>query len=445
MLFNCARPSNGKTGDGPAFPAYAIPMPRSTPPVLALALLLSVSAVAAAPAVNWIPDGLPPAPTTGPALCVGAFLTPAQGKATLDSALAHFPDRASWEAYGRHIRQRIQEGARLAPWPRRTPLNPIVRAKRTYDGYTVENVAFESVPGYFVTGNVYRPLHAKPPYPVVLTTHGHGALVKEPADVEKQGRFTETVQRRGGTFARMGAVVLSIEMVGYGDSIGQVGQQAHKQPFTHTLQIWNATRALDYLLSFDGADPTRVAVTGESGGGTQTFLLTALDPRVTLSAPVVMVSSHFFGGCVCESGQPIHRSADHFANNVIIAALAAPRPLLLVSDGDDWTQHTPTIEFPFVQKIYGYYGAAKNTANVHLPLEKHDYGPSKRAAVYRFVAEHFGLSLAPALDTAGKIDESAVTVERHGPLHVFDAGFPRPAHALPDIAAVERTLRALQR
>ena len=405
-------------------------------------LPLLVSIASAAPSVNWVPEGLPPAPLPGTGL--GGYLKPEQGQAVLNAALKQFPDRASWDAYVQHARQRIQEGAGLAPWPKRTPLNPIVRSRREFDGYSVENIAFESVPGYFVCGNLYRPLDAKPPYPVILSTHGHGGKIVKPEDFEKQGRFAGTMQARGGTFARMGAIVLSIEMVGYGDSIAQVGQDVHNRPFTQTLQIWNATRALDFLLSLEGADPKRVAVNGESGGGTQAFLLTALDPRVTLSAPVVMVSSYFFGGCGCESGTPIHRSTDHFVSNAMIASFAAPRPMLVVSDGADWTQHVPESEFPFLQKIYGYYGVEKNVANVHLPLEKHDYGPSKRAAVYRFVAERFSLSLAPTLDADGKVDESHVTIEKHGPMHTFDEKFPLPANAPREIAAIESALHALQ-
>ncbi|MDP3070436.1 MAG: acetylxylan esterase [Opitutaceae bacterium] len=412
--------------------------------VLACLCVLSF-AISAQADVPWLPPGLPPKPASGPALTQGNFLKPEQGRAVLEAALKQFPDRASWEAYAAHLRTRIQQGAGLAPWPKRTPLNAVIRQRRTHDGYSVENVAFESIPGYFVTGNLYRPLTARGPLPVVLSTHGHYRAIAQPEDYDQHARFSPTMQSRCASLARMGAVVFSIDMFAAGESMAIFGADAHKQPIAITIQTWNAMRALDFLLSLEGTDATRVAVSGESGGGTQTFLLTALDPRVTVSAPVVMVSSYFFGGCACESGLPLHRSADHFANNAMIAALAAPRPLLLVSDGKDWTQHNPTIEFPFLQKIYNYHGARSQVANVHLPDEGHDYGPSKRAAVYRFFADKLRLNLAAVQGTDGKIDESRATIEKAAQLRVFTADYPIPHNALHDAASVRERLISLQR
>ncbi|MEI8089440.1 MAG: hypothetical protein WCG63_07565 [Opitutaceae bacterium] len=395
--------------------------------------------------VPWLPAGLPPAPANRPALCPGAFIAPAQGAAILDAALNQFPDRATWDTYAAHLRTRIQAAAGLYPWPRRTSLNPIIRDRRLHDGYTVENVAFESAPGLFVTGNLYRPTDLTKKHPVVLTTHGHARTVTAPADYDTHARFAPHVQTRCAQLARMGAIVFALDMFAYGEGIQLYGQDAHRDPRAITIHLWNGIRALDFLLGLEGADPSRVGVTGESGGGTQTFLLTALDPRVSVSAPVVMVSAHFFGGCPCESGRPIHRGADYFASNAMIAALAAPRPQLLVSDGKDWTLNTPRIEFPFVQKIYSYYSAANRTANVHLPDEGHDYGPSKRAAVYRFFATQLGLNLAAATDASGQIDESHATIERAAALRVFTAEFPVPPHALHDATAIEQMLTQLQR
>ncbi|MBL9187119.1 MAG: acetylxylan esterase [Opitutaceae bacterium] len=413
--------------------------PRALACLLALSFAVSVQAD-----VPWLPPGFPPKPAAGPALTQGNYLKPEQGRAVLDAALKQFPDRASWEAYAAHLRTRIQQGANLSPWPKRTPLNAVVRQRRTHDGYSVENVAFESIPGYFVTGNLYRPLTARGPLPVILSTHGHYRAITKPEDYDNHARFSPTMQSRCASLARMGAVVFSIDMFAAGESMAIFGADAHKQPLAITLQTWNAMRALDFLLSLEGTDATRVAVSGESGGGTQTFLLTALDPRVTVSAPVVMVSSYFFGGCACESGLPLHRSADHFANNAMIAALAAPRPLLLVSNGKDWTQHNPEIEFPFLQKIYAYHGARDQVANVHLPDEGHDYGPSKRAAVYRFFADKLRLNLAAVQGADGKIDESRVTLEKAAQLRVFTAEFPIPHNALHDAASVRARLISLQ-
>jgi dienelactone hydrolase len=288
------------------------------------------------------------------------------------------------------------------------------------DGYTVENIAIESFPGFFVTGNLYRPTEYSGKLAAIACPHGHWT--------EPPGRLRDDMQIRCAFLARSGAVVFAYDMVGYADS----DQIDHKMPISLVLQTWNGKRVIDYLLSRDDVDPERIAMTGASGGGTQTFILAALDDRIKVSAPIVMVSAHFFGGCVCESGMPIHKSASHQTNNVEIAALAAPRPMLILSDGGDWTSNNETIEVPYLRRVYDTYAASSNLSHVHFPLERHDYGRNKRAAMYNFMEKHLSLSIAADMyDTkTSTIDESFVTLLSQEELKVFNDQHPKPTTAL---------------
>ncbi|SPE58974.1 Acetyl xylan esterase [Verrucomicrobia bacterium] len=352
-------------------------------------------------------------------------LTEAQAREQLASFARTWHDRPLWEARAKNIRESILREVRLTPLPARCELKPIIWGKQVRRGYTVENVAFESLPGFFVTGNLYRPLDVKAPWPGVLCPHGHGERM----------RVQPQTQIRSAVLARMGAVVLAYDMVGFCDST----QARHDDPNVMPLQLWDSMRALDFLVSLPGVDAKRLGCTGESGGGTQTFLLGAVDPRVAVSVPVVQVSAHFFGGCQCESGLPIHHSAQHDTDNVEIAALFAPKPQCVISDGQDWTKNMPEVEFPYIQSVYRVYGAADQVENVHFANEGHDYGPSKREAMYRFMARHLRLAIKPAIGSDGKIDESDTTVEAKS-LEVFTPEHPRPSYALKDGAAVGAAL-----
>ncbi|MCE7071387.1 acetylxylan esterase [Dyadobacter sp. CY327] len=359
-------------------------------------------------------------------LCQGAYFTEAQGKEFLEKHAVK--TKLEWETRAAAIRKQIREGMNLQTMPAKPTSKPIIHSKKEMDGYSIENVAFESMPGIYVTGNLYKPLKKQQFYAGILCPHGHGE--------NPHGRFREQTQKRCATLARMGAVVFVLDMVGQGDS----KYCEHKMPKALKLQTINAVRALDFLMAQPGVDPERIAVTGESGGGTQTFLLAALDDRVKVTAPVVMVSSYFFGGCVCESGLPIHKKGDYQTNNVEIASLTAPRPMLLVSDGGDWTKNTPEVEFPFIQNIYGLYGKKDLVENVHLPDEKHDYGPSKRNAMYTFMAKQLGLDLKAVTDSQGKIDETPSKLLEQKDLEVFNAAHPRPANAVMGDEAVMKML-----
>lgn len=376
-------------------------------------------------------------------LCQGYYQSEAAAKEQLARFAKTYSNLAEWKKRAEGIREGILRGAELTPLPAKCPLNPIIHSKRTYKGYTMENVAIQTFPGFYLTGNLYRPAEGKGPFAGILCTHGHFD------DPNEYARFRSDMQKRCATLARMGAVVFAYDMVGYGELREPEwphGQLDKSKPFGNgrpkilKLQLWDSIRAVDFLLSMKDVDPSRIGVTGASGGGTQTFLLTAVDDRVAVSIPVVQVSAHFFGGCGCESGMPIHKSATHETSNVEIAALAAPRPQLLISDGNDWTKNTPNVEYPYIRNVYRLYGAEGNVENLHLANEVHDYGPSKRAGAYKFFAKHLGLSLDKVTKPDGSIDESDITIEKMDAMCVFTPQHPRPANALDINGAIQRFL-----
>lgn len=269
---------------------------------------------------------------------------------------------------------------------------PILGKVRKYDGYTVQNICLETLPGEHVFGSIYTP-----------AKKGKHALIICPDGHFNGGRYRKDEQQRLATLARMGAICVDFDLYGWGQSEQEYGKDSHHTDRAHVIQALNAEVLLDYMWNNrKDVDKKRIGVNGGSGGGTHTVLMTVLDDRITAAAPTVNLASHFDGGCPCESGKPIQTAGGGTCNPELLAFFA-PKPLLVVSDGGDWTASVPELEFPYLQRVYGFYGAQNKVENVHLPQERHDYGVNKRNANYEFFIKVFGLDRK-------MWDESKVTI-----------------------------------
>lgn len=388
-----------------------------------------------------------------PGLRQGEFYTVEQGKAELKKMESMYSNKNEWKERKLLLKNSISEELNLSPLPSKTNLNTVIGTKRIHDGYSVENVYFESIPGYYLCGNLYRPLSDSLKHPAILCPHGH--FMGD--SLGMFGRFRPDQQIRCATFARMGAVVFSYSMFGWGEALKQLDPMTviekpdtaitelnHGIPLALTMQTWNSMRVIDFLETLPDVDKTKIGITAASGGGTQTFLLSALDDRITVSVPAVMVSSFFFGGCNCESGLPIHQSSSHFTNNAEIAAMFAPKPMMLISDGADWTKNNPTVEYPFIKRIYSFYNAENNVENAHFPDGVHDYGHAKRIPAYNFMAKHLGLNIATVTDKNGKIDESKIDIENTNMLLLFSSKNPLPSNALQGKDDIQEAFKKLR-
>jgi len=355
----------------------------------------------------------------------------AEGKKFLDYLSTLYNDKASWEKRKAELKECLPKALRLSPLPAKPDSKVILTPVRKYDGYTVQNFAIETLPGIYVAGSIYKPLMVKGKCPVMLNPNGHFG----------QGRYREDQQKRCAMQARMGIISASWDIFAWGESLLQFEGPLHRLSAANSIQTLNTIRILDYLLTLKDADKTRVGITGGSGGGSMTMMISAIDDRITLSIPTVMLSSYFVGGCPCESGMPAHLCGNR-TNNTEIAAMFAPKPQLILSDGKDWTHVVPELEFPFLQRTYGFYDAQANIENEHFPTEGHDYGLSKRKAMYRFTAKHFNLDINKILDKNGEFDEGKITIEKEAQMYAFgENGEKLPANAIKGKEALLKVLK----
>ncbi|MCZ6680064.1 MAG: acetylxylan esterase [Candidatus Poribacteria bacterium] len=285
--------------------------------------------------------------------------------------------KREWLATAAALREHILVSNGLMPMPEKTPLNAQIFGRIEREDYTVEKVCFEAYPGFFTTGNLYRPKGKVGPFPGIVSPHGHWGRGR------LENSESGSVPGRCINFARQGYVIFSYDMVGRCDSGEQIDHQyggAREALWglsLMALQLWNGIRSVDFLESLPDVDTDRIGCTGASGGGTQAFMLTAIDDRIKVSAPVNMISAHMQGGCLCENAPNLRLDV----TNMEIGAMMAPRPLLMVSATGDWTANTPSVEYPAILSIYAHFNAEDKIHQVQIDAG-HNYNKESREAVY---------------------------------------------------------------
>lgn len=366
--------------------------------------------------------------------------------------------KEEWEKRAAEVRQRILVSQGLVPMPTRTPLNAVIHGKIDRPEYTIEKVYFESIPGFYVTGNLYRPKNPKGKVPGVLFAHGHWVDARLAFETDENLRreiaHGEERFESGGKsrfqamcvqLARMGCVVWQWDMLGASDANQLTTQLVHgfskQRPEMNTtenwglyspqaeahlqsimgLQTWNAERSLDFLLSLPEVDSERIAMTGASGGGTQTMILSAIDPRIKLSFPAVMVSTAMQGGCTCENASLLRINT----GNVEFAALFAPKPQGMTC-ANDWTKEMSTKGFPQLKQLYELMGAPNEVMLSRGEQFPHNYNAVSRSAFFTWVNSHFKLGeKEPVIEK----DYEPLTREQ---LSVWDAKHPAPKFGDPE-------------
>jgi len=346
------------------------------------------------------------------ALCLAAYAQiPAQDSRNTETPNTdtHFVPRtyktlAEWEARKQALRTQILSAAGLLPMLPKNDLHPQIFGRIESRDYSIEKVLIEPLPGFYLGGNLYRPLKPAPAggFPAIISPHGHW----------NYGRLENTdlasVPARCINLARQGYVVFSFDMVGYNDTIQtphDFGDKPVEQMWAFTslgLQLWDAIRAIDFVEKLPGVNPKMIGATGASGGGTQTFMVAAVDDRIRFSAPANMVSLIMQGGGICENAPGLRLDT----NNVDIAAMMAPRPMIMTASTGDWTRNMKAEEYPAVRAIYDLYGKGGNVEMFYQDAP-HNYNKVNREAVYAFFGKH-----VLGENDAAKLKERNIRVEK---------------------------------
>lgn len=285
------------------------------------------------------------------------------------SCLSQVHSLADWKAERGKLRQEAAEMLGLDPLPERTDLKPVITG--TLDGgtFTVEKLYFQSRPHLYVTANLYLPKGLTKPAPAILYLCGHTEVVSNGISYGNKVAY----QHHPIWFARNGYVCLIIDTLQYGEieghHAGTYSEGAwwwNSRGYTPAgLETWDAMRALDYLVSRPEVDPDRIGVTGRSGGGAYSWFLAALDDRVKVIAPVAGITdleNYVVDGTVEDHCDCMFLVNTYRWDYPMLAALTAPRPLLLANTDTD--AHFPLTgvldTYRQVKRIYTLYGAATN-------------------------------------------------------------------------------------
>ncbi len=309
-------------------------------------------------------------------------------------AKAALRTKADAEAYVRTVRDKARNC--FGPMPAKTPLNARVTGVVERDAYNIEKVIFESRRGFLVTANLYVPKGTRPPAPGVIGSCGHS----------DNGKAGETYQAFAQGLARLGYVVLIFDPISQGERFQYTGddlksrigagvaehnlagnQQFLTGDFFGAWRAWDGIRALDYLLTRKEVDPRHVGITGNSGGGTMTTWLCALDDRWTMAAPGCFVTTfrrNMENELPADTEQcPPRAIALGLDHEDFIAALAPKPVILLAKDGDYFDVRGTQEAFGRLQRLYGLLGAPDNIS-MFVGHGQHGYTKESREAMYRW-------------------------------------------------------------